>query len=51
LDNLSILSQEFIKYSLLTKEAIGVSDIKKDFDIDTIIEAAKSSEANQFIDT
>ncbi len=51
LDNLSILSQEFIKYSLLTKEAIGVSDIQKNFDIDTIIDAAKSSEADQFINT
>jgi len=36
---------------LLTKEAIGVSDIQKNFDIDTIVDAAKSSEADQFIDT
>lgn len=49
-DKLSILSQEYIKYYLLAKEAIGVGDVKKMFNDKLIKEAAKSSEAHAFIE-
>jgi ABC-type multidrug transport system fused ATPase/permease subunit len=49
-DKLSILSQEYIKYYLLAKEAIGVGDVKKMFNDKLIKEAAKASEAHAFIE-
>ncbi len=49
-EKLSILSQEYIKYYLLAKEAIGVGDVKKMFNEKLIKEAAKASEAHAFIE-